>query len=145
DVCSSDPGQLGRMLALAGYPLGIECVLLDRDVGSPGAQVARMRQGELDDAAAIAERAREVDVVTVEIENVPGAALDAAARHAPVYPPAAAIEATQDRLVEKRLFRSLGIPTAAFVPIESLDDLETAHRELGLPLVLKARRLGYDG
>src|SRR5690606_39066372 len=69
----------------------------------------------------------------------------AAGRHAPVYPPAAAIEATQDRLVEKRLFRALGIPTAAFVPIESRDDLEPAVRELGLPLVLKARRLGYDG
>src|SRR5690606_21759484 len=56
-----------------------------------------------------------------------------------------AIDATQDRLVEKRLFRSLGIPTAAFVPIERRDDLEPALRELGLPLVLKARRLGYDG
>jgi len=138
-------GQLGRMLALAGYPLGIECVLLDSDPGAPGAQVARLKRAALDDAAAIEALAQEVDVLTVEIENVPAAALSAAARHAPVYPPAGAIEATQDRLVEKRLFRSLGIPTAPFVAIERLADLERAAAELGLPLVLKARRMGYDG
>jgi 5-(carboxyamino)imidazole ribonucleotide synthase len=138
-------GQLGRMLALAGYPLGIECVLLDADLDSPGGQVARMQQGALDDAAAIEALATDVDVVTVEIENVPAAALDAAARHAPVYPRPAAIEATQDRLAEKQLFRDLGIPTADFVPVERSDDLGSALRELGLPLVLKARRLGYDG
>src|SRR5690606_9351617 len=114
-----------------GYPLGIECVLLDRDLDSPGGQVAPMRQGALDDAAAIEELAKQVDVVTVEIENVPATALDAAARHAPVYPPAKAIEATQDRLVEKGLFRALGIPTADFVPVEHRDDLHAALRQLG--------------
>ena len=138
-------GQLGRMLALAGYPLGIECVLLDRDPESPGAQVARMKEAALDDQAAIEELAREADVLTVEIENVPAAALEAAARHAPVYPPPAAIEATQDRLVEKELFRSVGIPTAPFVTVTGRADLEQAPASLGLPLVLKTRRMGYDG
>lgn len=138
-------GQLGRMLALAGYPLGVECVLLDRDPASPGAQVARLVPAALDDAAAIARLARDVDVVTVEIENVSAAALSAAAPHAPVYPSPAAIEATQDRLVEKRLFRSLGIPTAPFAAIERREDLDRAVIEVGLPLVLKTRRMGYDG
>ncbi|HEX6996474.1 MAG TPA: 5-(carboxyamino)imidazole ribonucleotide synthase [Gammaproteobacteria bacterium] len=138
-------GQLGRMLALAGYPLGIECVLLDPNPESPGGQVARVVTAALDDHAAIDALAREVDVVTVEIENVAAAALEAAARHAPVFPPPAAIEAAQDRLVEKRLFNSLGIPTAAYVPIERAEDLERATAELGLPIVLKARRMGYDG
>lgn len=138
-------GQLGRMLALAGHPLGIDCVLLDAGPDAPGARVARLIPAALDDVAAIETLARQVDVVTVEIENVPAAALEAAARHAPVYPPASAIEAAQDRLVEKRLFRSLGIPTAAFVPIERGEDLDRAAGELGVPLVLKARRLGYDG
>jgi len=138
-------GQLGRMLALAGHPLGIECVLLDPSPDSPGGQVARVKTGALDDQAAIDALAREVDVLTVEIENVPAAALEAAARHVPVFPPPAAIEAAQDRLVEKRLFGSLGIPTAAHVPIDRATDLERAADALGLPIVLKARRLGYDG
>jgi len=138
-------GQLGRMLALAGYPLGIECVLLDRDDRSPGAQVARFRRAGLDDAEAAAALAAEVDVVTVEIENVPTDVLDAAARHAPVRPSAAAVAAAQDRLAEKELFASLGVPSAPYVRIDASDDLARAARELGLPLVLKARRMGYDG
>src|SRR5690606_5526513 len=89
--------------------------------------------------------ATEVDVVTVEIENVPAEVLEAAARHAPVRPSAGAVAAAQDRLTEKELFRSLGIPSAPYVRIDSLDDLDRAARELGLPLVLKARRMGYDG
>ncbi|MFO7287293.1 MAG: 5-(carboxyamino)imidazole ribonucleotide synthase [Gammaproteobacteria bacterium] len=138
-------GQLGRMLALAGYPLGIECVLLDRDERSPGAQVARFKAAALDDAEAAASLAAEVDVVTVEIENVPADVLRAAARHAPVHPPPDAVAAAQDRLAEKELFRSLGIPTTPFVRVDTSHDLDRAHRELGLPLVLKARRMGYDG
>jgi 5-(carboxyamino)imidazole ribonucleotide synthase len=138
-------GQLGRMLALAGHPLGIECVLLDRDPESPGAQVARLRRGRIDDADALGALARETDVVTLEIENVPTEALEAAARHAPVYPPVGAVTAAQDRLAEKQLFQSLGIGTAAFVPIEAPADLARAASTLGLPLVLKARRMGYDG
>lgn len=138
-------GQLGRMLALAGYPLGIECVLLDRDERSPGGQVAAMRRAGLDDAEAVAALAREVDVVTVEIENVPPDVLAAAGRHAPVYPPPDAVTAAQDRLAEKELFRSLGIPIAPFVPVARHEDLDHAARTLGLPLVLKARRMGYDG
>lgn len=138
-------GQLGRMLALAGYPLGIECVLMDRDERSPGAQVAPQRRAALDDPDAAAALAREVDVVTVEIENVPHAVLEAAARYAPVHPPAEAVTAAQDRLTEKTLFRSLGIPTAAFAPIDRAEDLDRAASELGLPLVVKARRMGYDG
>ena len=133
------------MLALAGYPLGIECVLLDRDADSPGAQVAPLRRAELSDGAALAELARSVDVVTLEIENVPAKALAEAARHAPVYPPVAAVTAAQDRLAEKELFRALSIPTAAFVPVSERADLSPAAEALGLPLVLKTRRMGYDG
>ncbi len=138
-------GQLGRMLALAGHRLAVDCVLLDRDSDSPGAQVAALRRAPLDDADAIGALAREVEVVTFEIENIPAAALRAAAQHTPVYPPPAAIEAAQDRLVERQLLQALGIPTAAFIPIDQRADLDRAARELGLPLVVKARRMGYDG
>ncbi len=138
-------GQLGRMLALAGYPLGIETHVLDRAVDAPGAQVAPLVQGELDDPTALAELAARVDVVTLEIENVAVDALEAVRRRVPVWPPPAAVAAAQDRLAEKTLFRKLGIPTVEFVPIGAPEDLRRAGAALGWPIVLKTRRLGYDG
>ncbi len=137
-------GQLGRMLALAGYPLGIACRVLDRTADAPGAQVAPAVQGELDDPAALARLATDVDVVTFEIENVAVAPLEALAKRIEVWPPPRAVAAAQDRLAEKTLFRSLGIPTAEFVAIDSADDAGAAAR-LGWPVVLKTRRMGYDG
>jgi 5-(carboxyamino)imidazole ribonucleotide synthase len=137
-------GQLGRMLALAGYPLGIECWVLERSADAPAAQVARCVLGELGDPAALAELAAAVDVVTLEIENVDVAALEQLRRRIEVLPPPPAIAASQDRLAEKTLFRSLGIPTAEFVVIDSAADATRAQR-LGWPAILKTRRLGYDG
>jgi 5-(carboxyamino)imidazole ribonucleotide synthase len=137
-------GQLGRMLALAGYPLGIECRVLDREADAPGARVAPAVQGELDDPAALTRLATDVDVVTFEIENVAVAPLEALAERIEVWPPPRAVAAAQDRLTEKSLFRALGIPTAEFVAIDSADDAAAAVR-LGWPVVLKTRRLGYDG
>src|SRR5687767_4039545 len=137
-------GQLGRMLALAGYPLGIECTLLDRSDDAPGAQVANFVRGGLDDATALAELASGVDVVTLEIENVAVEPLEALRNTRPVFPPPAAVAAAQDRLAEKTLFRSLGIPTAEFVTIDSESDADAAAK-LGWPVILKTRRMGYDG
>jgi 5-(carboxyamino)imidazole ribonucleotide synthase len=137
-------GQLGRMLALAGYPLGIDCTLLDTSADAPGAQVAAHVLGELGDAAALGRLADGVDVVTLEIENVAVEPLQALAGRIDVFPPPSAVAAAQDRLAEKTLFRSLGIPTAEFVTIDSAADVEAAER-LGWPLIVKTRRLGYDG
>ena len=137
-------GQLGRMLALAGYPLGIDCTVLDRTADAPGAQVAASVQGALDDPAALATLAAAVDVVTLEIENVAVAPLEALRNRIEVFPPPQAVAAAQDRLAEKTLFRSLGIPTAEFVAIDSAGDAAAAAR-LGWPVVLKTRRMGYDG
>lgn len=137
-------GQLGRMLALAGYPLGIDCTLLDTSADAPGAQVASHVLGELGDPAALGRLASGVDVVTLEIENVAVAALESLAGRIDVFPPPSAVAAAQDRLAEKTLFGSLGIPTAEFVKIDSVADVDAAER-LGWPLVVKARRLGYDG
>jgi len=137
-------GQLGRMLALAGYPLGINCTVLDRSADAPGAQVAPSVQGALDDPAALGKLAAAVDVVTLEIENVAVAPLEALCKTIDVFPPPRAIAAAQDRLAEKTLFRSLGIPTAEFVAIDSAADAAAAAR-LGWPVVLKTRRMGYDG
>jgi 5-(carboxyamino)imidazole ribonucleotide synthase len=132
------------MLALAGYPLGIDCTLLDTSPTAPGAQVAAHVLGELDDPAALATLAERVDVVTLEIENVAVGALESLRGRRDVFPPPRAVAAAQDRLAEKTLFRSLGIPTAEFVAIDSAADAAGAVR-LGWPVILKTRRLGYDG
>ena len=116
-------GQLGRMLALAGYPLGVDCRLLDPGADAPGAQVADALLGALDDVDSLRKLAASVDVLTLEIENVDVAALEAASERVAVYPPPRSVAVAQDRLSEKTLFRSLGIPTAAFVAIDSERDL----------------------
>lgn len=138
-------GQLGRMMALAAYPLGIECRFLDTSAESPGGQLAPIRVAELDDRAALEALAREVDVLTFDIENVAVDALMALEAIVPVHPAPGIVALAQDRLSEKRLFAGLGIPTAPYVAIDSGEDLTRAAAELGFPLVLKARRLGYDG
>ena len=132
------------MLALAGYPLGIDCTLLDTSADAPGAQVASLVLGKLDDPTALAELATRVDVVTLEIENVAVAALESLHGRIEVFPPPRSVAAAQDRLAEKTLFRSLGIPTADFVTIDSAADVDAAE-SLGWPLIVKTRRMGYDG
>ncbi|HXQ64227.1 MAG TPA: 5-(carboxyamino)imidazole ribonucleotide synthase [Steroidobacteraceae bacterium] len=138
-------GQLGRMLALAGYPLGIDAEFYDRTTDAPGGQVGPIVTGEFDDQARLATLARRVAVVTFDWENVPVASLRACARYAPVYPQPDVLAVAQDRLLEKTLFRDLGIPTPPFAPVDIRSDLEAAVRRIGLPGVLKTRRFGYDG
>jgi len=137
-------GQLGRMLALAGYPLGHEFVFLDPApealCGLGSHLVARP-----DDDAALAELASRVDLVTYEFENVPAAAARTLAERVPVYPSPVALEVSQDRLHEKTRFQTLGIPTAPFAPVHSRETLAAAVEAVGMPAVLKTRRLGYDG
>jgi 5-(carboxyamino)imidazole ribonucleotide synthase len=101
--------------------------------------------GELDDVDALGKLAASVDVLTLEIENVDVTGLESVAHRVAVYPPPRAVAAAQDRLTEKTLFRSLGIPTAEFVSVAADRDLAIAAEKLGWPLVLKTRRLGYDG
>jgi 5-(carboxyamino)imidazole ribonucleotide synthase len=89
--------------------------------------------------------AGEVDVVTFEIENVSIPVLTGIAERVAVYPPPPIVAIAQDRLAEKRLFESLSIPTAPFAVVDRSADLERIGDTLGWPVVLKARRLGYDG
>ena len=138
-------GQLGRMLALAGYPLGQRFVFVDVDEDAPGAQVGRIIPGRFDDPAALAALAASVDVVTFDVENVPEAAAAAVAAQVPFYPPPEALGAGQDRLTEKVLFGTLEIPTAPFAAVDSQASLQAAAEAIGLPAILKTRRLGYDG
>lgn len=133
------------MMAVAAWPLGIECRFLDTDDDSPGGQIGPIRVAALDDRAALEALAREVDVMTFDIENVSVTALEALEGVVPVRPAPRIVGLAQDRLLEKQLFARHGIPTARHVAIDAREDLERAAADLGLPLVLKARRLGYDG
>jgi 5-(carboxyamino)imidazole ribonucleotide synthase len=133
------------MLALAGYPLGIRCVFLDRSAAAPAAQVAPILTGELEDAAQLAALAARSDVLTFDWENISGSALAPLEKLTLVRPPRAALEASQDRLAEKALFSKLRIPVAAHAAIDDEEQLRQAIRKLGLPGVLKTRRMGYDG
>jgi len=137
-------GQLGMMLGEAGQALGLEFVFLDPAEAPPAAGVGTVRRHAFDDSDALRKLAADTDVITYEFENVPVAAIESIAG-VPVYPPAAALRYAQDRLLEKRLFESLGIDVAPYAPVDSADELRDAAEKIGLPLVLKTRRLGYDG
>lgn len=138
-------GQLGRMLALAGYPLGLRFRFLDPAPEAPVEELAELVVGRFDDLDVLARFPDGLDAVTYEFENVPTEAARHIARRAPVYPPVAALEASQDRLAEKTLFQELGLRTAPYVPVETRQQFDEALGRVGLPAVLKTRRLGYDG
>ncbi|MBK8232555.1 MAG: 5-(carboxyamino)imidazole ribonucleotide synthase [Candidatus Eisenbacteria bacterium] len=138
-------GQLGRMLALAGLPMGHSFHFLDPGEGESVAGLGGFTRASFDDPDAMARFVASVDRVTFEFENVPAAAVARIASERPVAPGALALERSQDRLIEKQLFTELGIPTAPFRSIETPLDLKQAAAEIGLPAVIKTRRHGYDG
>ena len=138
-------GQLARMMALEGAPLGLRFVVFDPAADACAGQVAPLQVGAFDDVAALAEFAAKVDVVTFDFENVPAASAHWLAERKPVFPNPAALAVAQDRLSEKTLFRELGIPLPPFADIRSRDELAAKVAEFGAPCILKTRRLGYDG
>lgn len=138
-------GQLGRMLGLAGIPMGIEFAFLDPAAAAPAAAVGELIVAALDDEVAARTLAAGADVVTYEWEGVPAATARAAAAGVAVHPRPDALELAQDRFVEKTVLRRLGIGTAEFRAVDSREELDAAAGELGLPAVLKTRRGGYDG
>ena len=138
-------GQLGRMLALAGYPLGLRFRFLDPSAEAGAGHLAELQLGAYDDPEALVRFADGLDVATYEFENVADEAARILESRLPVFPPSLALATAQDRLAEKRLFERLGIPLPRYAQIDSRDDLEAAVRWIGLPAILKTRRLGYDG
>lgn len=138
-------GQLGRMLALAGYPLGLDFLFLDRSADTPAAQVAPTLVGEFTDRKLLRELARRSEVLTFDWENISLESLRALGRSTSIAPPLAALAMSQDRIAEKKLFGKLGIPTTRYAAVDNARALQNALRKIGLPGVLKTRRLGYDG
>lgn len=138
-------GQLGRMMALAGIPLGLEFRFLDPARDACAGVTGAVLQAGFDDAAAARAWSADIDVATFDFENVPAATARALEEVKPLYPASNALDACQDRLVEKQLLESLGIGVAAYHAVSSRTDLMEGLERLGYPAVLKTRRLGYDG
>ncbi len=138
-------GQLGQMLAQAGISLGMQFSFLDPTKDACAASLGKHFCNAYDDKEALAELAKQVDVVTFEFENVPSETVAFLSDLVPVYPHADSLKIARDRWLEKNLFKSLDIPTPLFANIESQKDLEEAIMAIGFPAVLKTRTLGYDG
>jgi len=138
-------GQLGRMLALAGYPLGQDFLFLDPAEEAPAGQIAPQIIEAFTNAKALRRLARETEVLTFDWENISVEALNALPADTLICPPVKALAAAQDRVKEKQLFERLSIPTTRWRNVESQQQLEKAIAEIGLPGVLKTRRMGYDG
>jgi 5-(carboxyamino)imidazole ribonucleotide synthase len=139
-------GQLARMLALAAAPLGLRCHVYSPEKNSCAFDVVHAGTcASYDDETALGRFAGAVDVITYEFENVPAKTAAFLARRRPVLPDPQVLETTQDRLVEKNFISALKIATAPYAPVHSAMQLAEGVTAVGLPAVLKTRRLGYDG
>ena len=139
-------GQLGRMLAMAAARLGLRCQVFSPDPDSPAFDVVlNATCAEYADVEALELFANDVDVITYEFENVPAATAMVLAARRPVLPAQKILETTQDRLVEKEFIKRLGIGTADYADVPSVEALRAAIARIGLPAVIKTRRFGYDG
>ncbi|MBF0248391.1 MAG: 5-(carboxyamino)imidazole ribonucleotide synthase [Alphaproteobacteria bacterium] len=139
-------GQLGRMTAVAAAELGYRVHVFTPERNSPTEQVAeRAVVADYEDQAAIRDFGEKVDVVTFEFENVPAETVRRLAELAPVRPNWECLAICQDRVREKTFCNDLGIGTAPWREVNSLDDLTRAIADLGAPSILKTNRLGYDG
>ncbi|MGH7058676.1 MAG: 5-(carboxyamino)imidazole ribonucleotide synthase, partial [Acetobacteraceae bacterium] len=130
------------MLALAGYPLGLRFRFLDSAHEAPIKDLAEFLRADFRDADVLARFAEGLEVATYEFENVPVETAEKLSQWVPVFPPPAALRASQDRLDEKTFFRQLDIPTAPFAAVRVRADLDRALAEMGCPAILKTRRMG---
>ncbi|MDP1969536.1 MAG: ATP-grasp domain-containing protein, partial [Methylobacter sp.] len=138
-------GQLARMIALAGIPLGLDFIFLDPSADACANKLGEPLIGDYNDPNLLAQLAERADVVTYEFENVPSEVAEFLASHTQVHPCPKALAVAQDRLVEKSFFFGLGIPTPDYAAIDSFESLEQAMITLGYPAILKSCTQGYDG
>lgn len=138
-------GQLGRMLALAGTPLGMQFTFLDPAVDACAGALGEHLHADYSSPEYLQQMAQSVDLVTFEFESVPAETVAYLEQFVPVYPSANALRIARDRWFEKSMFKDVGIPTTEFADVLSQADLEKAVEKIGLPAVLKTRTLGYDG
>ena len=139
-------GQLGRMIAIAARRMGYRIHTLSPEVDSPTGQIAdREVVAPYDDVEAVKSFAEDVDVITLEFENIAAACVDAASPIVPVHPKGSVLHTTQNRLREKNFLAENGFPVAPFRHVNSSRELAAAVEELGTPAVLKTAGFGYDG
>ncbi len=138
-------GQLARMMALAGYPLGMRFVFLDPDDSACAGQVGPLLTADYDNTGVLDEFMRRVDVVTYDFENVPVSTVRYIQQRRNVFPDPSVLEISQDRLLEKRFFQKLDLPVADFFPVNSYSELAFGAKSYDHDGFLKTRRLGYDG
>ena len=139
-------GQLGWMLSIAAKGLGYPCHIFAPEENPPAMQTADQHtHASFDDVDSLKAFSKSVDIITYEFENIPVDPLREIEDFVAIRPSLKSLEISQDRLTEKNFVRSLGIPTAPFEPVDDTDSLVQAFSKIGLPAVLKTRRLGYDG
>ena len=139
-------GQLGRMLAMAARAMDFRTISLDPAADCPASQVTDHHiVAAYDDLDAARELAEQSDVVTYEFENVDATAIERIAELKPVYPSPSVLRVCQDREIEKTTMRELGIGVPEFRVVRSSDDALSAVQEIGVPVVMKTTRWGYDG
>ncbi|MXW05235.1 MAG: 5-(carboxyamino)imidazole ribonucleotide synthase [Gemmatimonadetes bacterium] len=139
-------GQLGRMIAIAARRMGYRVHTLSPESDSPTGHVAdREVVAAYDDVDAVKRFAEDVDVITLEFENISAECVDAASPIAPVRPKGSVLHTTQNRLREKTFLAEHGFPVAPFRHVKSGEELAAAVEEIGTPAVLKTAGFGYDG
>jgi len=139
-------GQLGRMLAIAGAPMGVRLNALDPTEGAPASIAARQVVGSFRDKAAVKAFAETCDVVTVEIEHIDVEALrELSAAGVDVQPTPDTLATIQDKYAQKVHFEKAGVPLGPFRDAPDAAALDAAAAEFGFPLMIKSKRLAYDG
>ena len=138
-------GQLARMLSIAGTPLGLEFHCLGRADECANEVVKTVTDISLDDIDGVIMWAKQFDVITFENENISHELISTINNEVSVYPSAKSIAISQDRLLEKTFMQDCGIEVAKFVDVDSLETLQKATAEYGIPAIIKTRRFGYDG
>jgi 5-(carboxyamino)imidazole ribonucleotide synthase len=137
-------GQLGRMLAMAIAQLGYKCHIFDPHERPCAADVAAAHfRAEFGDLEALREFGSAVDVATYEFENLPVEPLEVLG--AKLRPSTRSLAIAQDRATEKEFIESCGAGVAPWRRVSSLADVTASVLKVGLPLVLKTQRYGYDG
>ncbi|MBB5344845.1 5-(carboxyamino)imidazole ribonucleotide synthase [Tunturibacter empetritectus] len=139
-------GQLGRMTAMAARGMGYRILVLDPDPACPARFVVDgCIEAGWDDSREAANLARGCDVVTLEIEQISPASMEAAASYAPVRPGGAMLAVIQDRIEQKDWLRRNGFPVGEYRAVRSLDELRDAVTALGGRCFCKSATGGYDG
>lgn len=139
-------GQLGRMMAMAAAQLGYRVQIYCPEFDNPAEQVSDgVLHADYKDSDALENFVSLVDVVTYEFENIPVSTVNALSEKVAVFPSSKVLEISQDRLSEKNFVNQLGIETAPFKAVSTVEDAKVALADISYPAVLKTRRFGYDG